>query len=205
VVPGIRIIGTREGADSPRASEGLKSQPGGLSMGIIDTSFGNISDVIAAASTFLAVLVTVWIAIFVHRSSQSINKLQHIRLVDELWQTVNLAVIENPLLQTLEVETHPFGILTKDQIQRQHFHFLKINVAYTVWTFKEAGIYDTARAETSLLSYCNTTYKDREFIQTHVLSRGYQSLFQEELRKRWKQIEDGKQIKSLEDFWLKMP
>jgi hypothetical protein len=57
---------------------------------------------------------------------------------------------------------------------------------------------DKTRAETTLRNYCNTTYKDRAFIEQHVLPRGYHSSFQKELRKRWDKIQK-------KNRWLKMP
>jgi len=150
-----------------------------------------------AAGTIIGATMTVWIAFLVYRWSKATDKVQHIRLVDELWQRVNLTVIENPSLQALEVKHHPFGTLTEEEIKYLHFHLLKLNVAYTVWTFKEAKTVDRARAETTLRNYCNTTYKDRTFIETHVLTRGYQSLFQKEICKRWDKID--------KNGWLTMP
>ena len=68
-------------------------------MKIIQMSFGNLSEVITAISTLLGAAATAWITFLVYRWAKAIDKLQHIRLVDELWQTL--------MLHLLKVSTSP--------------------------------------------------------------------------------------------------
>jgi hypothetical protein len=129
----------------------------------------NLSQPFIAGATLVGAAITGWIALLLYRWSKTIDRVQHLRLINEQWQTINLAILQNTSLKAIEASLHHFGSITELEVERLYFHFLKINVAHTSWTFQTSHIVDELYAESVLRNYCNITYGDRAFIEEHVL------------------------------------
>ena len=99
----------------------------------------------------------------------------------------NQALLNDPELLEFEIELHPFGKLTKREMKKVYFYFLRWNVAYSAYTGK--GEMLDRLALSALNNEANISFPDREFIKQHVFGRGYNREFTAEFEKKWEMIE----------------
>lgn len=102
------------------------------------------------------------------------------------WQTFNQVVINDVDLQDFEGAFHPFGELSRRDVKKMYFYFLRFNNAYSA--FRNGDEFHSPLALSAIRTEANVSFKDRLFVRKNVFGRGYDKDFSEEFEKMWKQI-----------------
>lgn len=105
------------------------------------------------------------------------------------WQTFNQLVVGDTDFQDFEAELHPYEDLSRKDVKRIYFHFLRFNVAYAAFSGASEGELEAKLAESSLANLANVSFHDREFIKKHVFARGYNKAFANKFNELWLRIE----------------
>lgn len=112
------------------------------------------------------------------------------------WQTFNQTLINDNQLIDFERELHPCGELSRDQMKRVYFYFMRLNVAYSAYS--GTGELNESLANSALNNEANLSFPDRKFIRTHVFGRGYDKDFADQFEARWGDIKKSNQYLAME-------
>ena len=127
-------------------------------------------------------------SLYKQHKSQSLNVTNN---YNKSWQVFNSLLIQDESLIEIERGIHPHGEVSKQDIKRIYYYFLRFNVAYGAFT--GTGEMNSRLAESSLNNEANCTYADQIFIRENVFGRGYNEEFSNEFERRWKIITKTKQ------------
>lgn len=104
------------------------------------------------------------------------------------WQSYNQVVSNDKDFQEFEQSLHPHGELTRKDVKRMYFYFMRFNTIYSA--FRENGEFNSALATSALHTEANVSFKDRHFVRRHVFSRGYDKDFSRKFEAMWQKIKD---------------
>lgn len=149
-----------------------------------------------AIFTFGAVIVS-FISLFIsirnHKKTEaamiSADKANKAGTYYVTWPGSNASLYRENDIAELEQGIHPHGKLSVAEIRRIHYFFEMLNRTYGIFHNIKNGENEDEFSQSMMNNICNITYPHREFILTHVLSRGYSISFQNFIEGKWNEIE----------------
>lgn len=103
------------------------------------------------------------------------------------WQSFNSIVAVDLDFQDFEASLHPFAELSRRDVKKMYFYFLRFNTAYSA--FRNGDEFFSPLALSAIRTEANVSFKDRAFVRKNVFGRGYDKAFSDEFENMWKQIE----------------
>lgn len=108
------------------------------------------------------------------------------------WQAFNQLVSNDTDFQDFETALHPYDELSRLEVKRMYFYFLRFNTAYSA--FRNGDEFHSPLALSALRTEANVSFKDREFVRKNVFGRGYDKSFSDEFEKMWDEIKSSGQF-----------
>ncbi|CAN7149055.1 hypothetical protein [Devosia sp. LjRoot3] len=148
-----------------------------------------ISDVME----IVGAIATVVLAYVVYAYTKKREAFEATSQVQTEWQHANELALTNPEILSIEIAGHPHGELSEADARKMYWYFVKMNIAFNSWVGRLAYI-DQATAQSTIDTVINSTFRDRDFIRTHVLPRGYSKTFAREIEAGWTKIDRSGQM-----------
>lgn len=144
--------------------------------------------IITMILSILSLAVTSGIAWVIHRWTKRAEESAASREVRAIWQSVNAHVITDIDIQDFEINNLLDTQLNRQEIKKVFYYFMQINAGYTAWYAAHKGIITDNHLKEVVDNTASILYKDREFVQTYCLRRGYEAAFVGEIKNKWEEL-----------------
>jgi hypothetical protein len=139
-------------------------------------------------STLNTLIILVMMMVFLYDRRRSRN--EGTSNFQSSMQVFNQAVLNDDDFIKYDCQLHPFGCLSEPEMKKVYYWFLAFNISYAAVQASKHKSMRSKLAKSSLANIANISFGDREFIETHVFSRGYDGDFVKEFKTKWQKIED---------------
>lgn len=151
--------------------------------------YAAIASIIASIATVLILGTSASVALMLYIWHRDSAKAANARILNEDRRHLNELMLSNQQLHDLEIKRHRWGRLNKDEVVLMYTYLMYLNIAHSALEAYKRNALGRETFESHINNTANLTHKDRDFINQHVLPRGYGIGFQSELKNRWGEID----------------
>lgn len=152
--------------------------------GLADIWSAVVSDI---PSTLNTAIILIMLLVFLNDRRRSRN--EGTSNFQSSMQIFNQAVLNDDEFIKYDCQLHPFGDLSEQEIKKVYFWFLAFNISYAAAQASKHKSMRSKLAKSSLTNIANLSFGDRNFIEKHVFTRGYDNEFVLGFKKQWREID----------------
>lgn len=150
-----------------------------------------VARIVSGISTVVLLAVSASVTVLLYRWHRESSKMESSRKMNEELKTYTQMVLESEDLQELEIKSHRWGKLDKNDVKKMYRYFILFNIAYSCLEARNVNAISKPLYEIKMDHWANVTFDEKGFIKQHVFPRGYGNDLRKEFVKRWKTIDDS--------------
>lgn len=139
------------------------------------------------AGVLLVSALAIAISVYTLNKQSSSEKFNGTRDFNALWQVFNQVLSDTEEFVKFERELHPYGDLSREDVLRMYFYFMRFNTVYA--STRNPDQLEGPLAMSALNTEANISYRDRQFVRDHVFGRGYDVAFSQKIEMLWATIQ----------------